>query len=356
MMKKKIGLLYGGKSAEHEVSLSTARAVTQALNFEQYEIYPVFITLEGEWLTGKALTAPVQQVSELQFTSNGKSNNVDAFIQMHNDIHFDVIFPLLHGTNGEDGTVQGFLEVLNIPYVGNGVLASSTGMDKVTMKQLFEIAGLNQTPYEYFIRSEWEKAADAILTRCEANLAWPMFVKPANLGSSVGISKATTREELQKAIDVALQYDRKIVVEQGVVAREIEIAVLGNDTPETSVVGEIKSVTDFYDYESKYKDGNTVLVIPAEVEEDAYATISKDAKAAFKILDCSGLVRADFFVTADNEVLINEVNTLPGFTPTSMYPLMWEKAGLPYPKLIDRLIELAEERYALKQQLQYNKD
>ena len=355
-MKKKIGLLYGGKSAEHEVSLSTARAVTQALNFEQYEIYPIFITLEGEWLTGSPLTAPVQEVSELQFTSNGKSNNVDTFIQMHNDIHFDCIFPLLHGTNGEDGTVQGFLEVLNIPYVGNGVLASSTGMDKVTMKQLFEIAGLSQTPYEYFIRSDWQADSESILDRCKENLKWPMFVKPANLGSSVGISKASTREELKAAVELALHYDRKIVIEQGVVGREIEIAVLGNDTPEVSVVGEIKSTTDFYDYESKYKDGTTVLVIPAEVDSSVYENISVDAKAAFKILDCSGLVRADFFVTETNEVLINEVNTLPGFTPTSMYPLMWEKAGLPYPQLIDRLIDLALERYVEKQKLQYNKD
>lgn len=356
MMKKKIGLLYGGKSAEHEVSLSTAKAVTQALNFEQYDIYPIFITLDGEWLTGAQLTASVKEVSELQFTSNGKANNVDMFIAKHNEIGFDVIFPLLHGTNGEDGTVQGFLEVLNIPYVGNGVLASATGMDKVTMKQLFEIAGLKQTPYTYFIRSEWETDSETILARCEESLEWPMFVKPANLGSSVGISKATSREELKAAIELALQYDRKIIIEQGIVGREIEIAVLGNDLPEVSVVGEIKSVTDFYDYESKYKDGNTVLVIPAEVTDEVYETIARDAKAAFKILDCSGLVRADFFVTADNEAIINEVNTLPGFTPTSMYPLMWEKAGLPYSKLIDRLIELAEERYNLKQQLQYNKD
>lgn len=355
-MKKKIGLLYGGKSAEHEVSLSTAKAFTQALNFEQYEIYPIFITLDGEWLTGPQLTAPIQEISELQLTSNGKANNVNMFIEKHNEIGFDVIFPLLHGTNGEDGTVQGFLEVLNIPYVGNGVLASSTGMDKVTMKQLFEIAGLKQTPYVHFIRSEWKDSAEQLLMRCEQELQWPLFVKPANLGSSVGISKATTREELQTAIELALQYDRKIIVEQGVVGREIEIAVLGNDYPEVSVLGEIKAATDFYDYDSKYQDGNTSLVIPAEVEDFVYETIKVDAKKAFKILDCSGLVRADFFVTADNEAIINEVNTLPGFTPFSMYPLMWEHTGLPYPKLIDRLIELAEERYAEKQQLQYNRD
>lgn len=355
-MKKKIGLLYGGKSAEHEVSLSTAKAVTQALNFEQYEVYPIFITLDGEWLAGKQLTAPVSDVSELQFTSNGKANNVDTFVALHNEIGFDVIFPLLHGTNGEDGTVQGFLEVLNIPYVGNGVLASATGMDKVTMKQLFEIAGLKQTPYVHFINSEWKDSSEALLARCEAELEWPLFVKPANLGSSVGISRATNREELKAAIELALHYDRKILVEQGVVGREVEIAVLGNDYPEVSVVGEIKATTDFYDYESKYTEGNTTLVIPGEVTDEVYAQMKVDAIKAFKILDCSGLVRADFFVTPNNEAIINEVNTLPGFTPFSMYPLMWEKAGLPYVQLIDRLIELAEERFNVKQQLQYNRD
>ena len=354
-MKKKIGLLYGGKSAEHEVSLSTAKAVTQALDFEQYEVHPIFITLDGEWLTGPQLIAPVETIEQLQLTSNNKANNITEFIEAHNKLQFDVIFPLLHGTNGEDGTVQGLLEVLNLPYVGNGVLASSAGMDKVVMKQLFEIAGLAQTPYAYFIRSEWEKDRDGILAKCD-NLQAPLFVKPANLGSSVGISKATNRDELIAAIELALQYDRKIIVEQGVIGREIEMGVLGNDEPQTSVVGEIKSLTDFYDYDSKYKDGSTALIIPAEVSETAVATMSDMAKRAFKILDASGLVRADFFVTADDEVLINEVNTMPGFTPFSMYPLLWQNTGLSYPELINQLITLALERHTEKQKLQYNKD
>lgn len=351
---KKIGLLYGGKSAEHEVSLSTACAVTKALNFDQYEVYPIFITLEGEWLTGPRLTAPVDSIEKLQFKSNNRPNNISTFIEEHERAPFDVIFPLLHGTNGEDGTVQGFLEVLNIPYVGNGVLASSAGMDKVVMKQLFEIAGLAQTPYEYFVRNDWEENEELILTNCE-ELTYPLFVKPANLGSSVGISKAENRTELKEAIEIALRYDRKIIVEQGVVGREIEIAVLGNEAPKTSVVGEIKPLTEFYDYDSKYKDNSTQLIIPAEVTPEVYEEIQRMAVSAFKILDLSGLVRADFFVTEANEVLINEVNTMPGFTPVSMYPMLWQKSGLSYSELIDRLIELAFQRFNEKQKLQYNK-
>lgn len=359
-MKKRIGLLYGGKSAEHEVSLSTARAVTGALNFEEYEVYPIFITTDGEWRRGERLEKPVSAIEELKFGDNTTilENNITDFLldKNGNEVKFDVIFPLLHGTNGEDGTVQGLLEVLNLPYVGNGVLASSAGMDKVVMKQLFEIAGLPQVPYTYFIRSEWKNEQQAIIERCENNLNWPMFVKPANLGSSVGISKATDREQLVKAIEVALQYDRKIVVEQGIVAREVELAVLGNDYPEVSVPGEIKPVTDFYDYDSKYKDGSTALIIPAELPVETVASLKELAKRAFKAIDGSGLVRADFFVTTENNVYINEVNTMPGFTPVSMYPLLWQHTDVSYPELIDRLITLAIERYEEKQQLHYKKD
>jgi len=359
-MKKRIGLLYGGKSAEHEVSLSTACAVTGALDFEEYEIYPIYITPDGEWRRGERLAKPASSIEELQFGNDAivLENNITAFLIDDNGtaVKFDVIFPLLHGTNGEDGTVQGLLEVLNLPYVGNGVLASSAGMDKVIMKQLFEIAGLPQVPYTYFIRSEWKNEQEAILTRCEEKLAWPMFVKPANLGSSVGISKASNRQELIKAIEVALQFDRKIVVEQGIVAREIELAVLGNDFPEVSVPGEIKPMTEFYDYDSKYKDGSTALIIPAELSTEVVTSLKEHAKSAFKILDGSGLVRADFFVTANDEIYINEVNTMPGFTPVSMYPLLWQHTNVSYPELINRLIALALERYEEKQQLHYKKD
>lgn len=357
-MKKRIGLLYGGKSAEHEVSLLTAKAVTQAVNFGEYEIHPIFITLDGEWRVGPQLTEPAQSVEQLQFAqlSTSAANNIAHFIEAHTKLQFDVIFPLLHGTNGEDGTVQGLLEVLNIPYVGNGVLSSSAGMDKVVMKQLFEIAGLKQVPYVYFIRSEWDTNTTSIIEKCEAELGWPVFVKPANLGSSVGISKASNIEELMKAVKYALQYDRKIIIEQGIVAREIEMGVLGNDHPEVSVAGEIKPMTDFYDYDSKYKDGSTALIIPAEIPADVKYKMQQMAVDAFKILDSAGLVRSDFFMTADNEIYINEVNTMPGFTPVSMYPLLWQHSGVSYPELIDKLIALAIERHTEKQQLQYNKD
>lgn len=356
-MKKKIGLLYGGKSAEHEVSLSTARAATQALNFEKYEIYPIYITQEGEWRKGQMLDGPVDTIEQLQIGNDiAKPNDISGFLPSESGQGMDVIIPLLHGPNGEDGTVQGLLEVMNLPYVGNGVLASSAGMDKVIMKQLFEIAGLKQTPYAYFIRSEWKRDQESLVERIDAELQWPVFVKPANLGSSVGISKAENKEELVAAVEEALKFDRKIVVEQGVVAREIEIGVLGNDQPECSVAGEIKPLKAFYDYQAKYKDGNTAMIIPVELPENVYAELVESAKKAFKILDCSGLVRADFFLTADNEILINEVNTLPGFTPFSMFPLLWEHTGLPYPELIERLIELAIERYDDKQLLQVKMD
>ncbi|WP_139995794.1 D-alanine--D-alanine ligase [Kurthia sp. Dielmo] len=353
-MNKKLGLLYGGKSAEHDVSLSTAKAATQALNFDKYDIFPVFITRGGEWRVGEQLTAPAESIEQLAFTRDVDSeNDVTEFLTSLKERKFDVIFPLLHGTNGEDGTVQGFLEVLNLPYVGNGVLASSAGMDKVSMKQLFEIAGLPQVPYTYFIRNDWYKQQDALIAEMEGKLTYPMFVKPANLGSSVGVSKADDREKLIEAVELALKYDRKIVVETGVVAREVEMAVLGNDEPETSVPGEIKPKTAFYDYDSKYNDNSTDLLIPAPVTADVEAQLSDMAKRAFKILDGSGLVRADFFVTAENEIFINEVNTLPGFTPVSMYPILWKNTGLPYNELIEKLINLGIERHAEKQQLQY---
>ena len=357
-MKKRIGLLYGGKSAEHEVSLSTAKAVTQAVDFNEFDVFPIFITLKGEWRVGPQLTEPAQTIEQLQFTTTSEQseNNITQFINTHMENPFDVVFPLLHGTNGEDGTVQGLLEVLNIPYVGNSVLGSAAGMDKVVMKQLFEMANLPQVPYEFFIRSEWEREKAAWIKKCEKTLGYPMFVKPANLGSSVGISKATNAEELEKAVQFALQYDRKIVIEQGIKAREIELAVLGNDTPNVSVAGEIKPMTEFYDYDSKYKDGSTALIIPAELQANVYTDLVDMAKRAFKAIDGAGLVRADFFVTDNNEIFINEVNTMPGFTPVSMYPLLWQHTDVTYPQLVKELINLALERHTEKQQLQYNRD
>ncbi|MBE1555167.1 D-alanine--D-alanine ligase [Sporosarcina limicola] len=355
-MRKRLGLIYGGKSAEHEVSLSTARAVTQAVDFGKYEVIPVYITYEGEWRKGEPLKTSVETIDELRIAGDGSSKSDSIHDFLNGGGALDVIFPLLHGTNGEDGTVQGLFEVMNIPYVGNGVLASSAGMDKVVMKQLFAQAGLQQVPYVHFIRSGWAKEKEQLVEQMEQELTWPMFVKPANLGSSVGISKATDRASLIAAVELALKFDRKIIVEQGAVAREIEMGVMGNDKPECSVSGEIKPVAAFYDYEAKYQDGNTELVIPAVMTAEVAEMMKDTALRAYKVLDCSGLVRADFFVTAENEVLINEVNTMPGFTPTSMFPLLWQKTGVTYPELIEKLIELALERHAEKQQLQYTMD
>lgn len=356
-MKIKLGLVYGGKSAEHEVSLSTARAVIKAVDFERFEVIPVYITYDGEWRKGEPLQEPVETIEELRLASRGaeKPDSIHDFLNGGAGLP-DVIFPLLHGTNGEDGTVQGFFEVMNIPYVGNGVLASSAGMDKVTMKQLFAQVGLNQVPYVHFVRSGWKQERQQLIEQMEQELEWPMFVKPANLGSSVGISKATDHESLIEAVDLALKFDRRVIVEQGVDAREVELSVKGNDHPICSVPGEIKPVASFYDYEAKYKDGNTELIIPAVVTQEMKEELEDMAIRAFKVLDCSGLVRADFFVTADNEVLINEVNTMPGFTPTSMFPLLWQSSGVTYPELIDELIELALERHAEKAKIQYTMD
>ncbi|MFD1927700.1 D-alanine--D-alanine ligase [Sporosarcina siberiensis] len=356
-MKKRLGLIYGGKSAEHEVSLSTARAVTQAVDFDRFEVIPVYITYDGEWRKGQSLERPIENIEDLRLKGDGthKPDSIHDFLNGSSGA-LDVVFPLLHGTNGEDGTVQGLLEVMNLPYVGNGVLASSAGMDKVVMKQLFAQAGLSQVAYVHFIRSEWNANSAQLIEQMEKELEYPMFVKPANLGSSVGISKAVDEKSLTKAIELALKFDRRIIVEQGITAREIEMGVMGNDHPKCSVAGEIKPVTEFYDYEAKYSDGNTVLVIPAKVPEEVRKKMVEMSIKAYKVLDCSGLVRSDFFVGANDEVLINEVNTMPGFTPTSMFPLLWQKTGVTYPELIDELIELALERHAEKQQIQYTMD
>jgi D-alanine-D-alanine ligase len=356
-MKTKLGLLYGGKSAEHKVSMQTAMAVIKALDLNKFDIHPIYITEQGQWIKGPQLHAPVNDVKELAFApaENGSSNvlSPSLFQTGDNSDSLDVIFPLLHGPNGEDGTVQGLLELLNLPYVGNGVLASSAGMDKVLMKNVFAQAGLPQVGYVWFIRSEWKKAMNEAYDKVEKELGYPCFVKPANLGSSVGISKCENRDELEKAFQEAFQFDRKIIIEQGVIAREIEVAVLGNDEPKCSVIGEIVPKTTFYDYKAKYEDNNTGLIIPAEIGETVEKSLKEKAITAFKALDCSGLVRADFFLTPEGELYINEVNTMPGFTPVSMFPLLWKEAGLAYPQLIEQLVNLAIERHVEKQQIKY---
>ncbi|WP_019156420.1 D-alanine--D-alanine ligase [Robertmurraya massiliosenegalensis] len=357
-MKTKLGLLYGGKSAEHKVSLQTALAVINALDHDKFDIHPIYIAENGEWIKGPLLTGKVENVASLQFTQ-GEALPPTAlaptlFQAEQNEGSYDVVFPLLHGPNGEDGTVQGLLELLNLPYVGNGVLASSAGMDKVIMKNIFAQAGLPQVNYVWFIRSEWESNQEKAYTLVEEEIDYPCFVKPANLGSSVGISKCSNREQLAAAFEEAFQFDRKIIIEQGIVAREVELGVLGNDKPICSVAGEIIPKVEFYDYKAKYEDGNTALVIPAELTESEYAMLQELAIRAFKALDCSGLVRADFFLTKDGKAYINEVNTMPGFTPFSMFPLLWKHTGVDYPQLIERLVELGLERYEEKQKIKYS--
>ncbi|PWW20079.1 D-alanine-D-alanine ligase [Cytobacillus oceanisediminis] len=356
-MKTKVGLLYGGKSAEHKVSMQTAMAVIKALDLDKFEIHPIYISEEGQWVKGPQLQGPVSRVKELEF-SQGEALPPTAlaptlFQDSQQKGPFDVIFPLLHGPNGEDGTVQGLLELLNLPYVGNGVLASSAGMDKVIMKNIFAQAGLPQVKYVWFIRSEWENQTAAAYDKVEKELGYPCFVKPANLGSSVGISKCMNRSELEEAFREAFQFDRKIIIEEGVTAREIEAGVLGNDYPECSVAGEIVPKVEFYDYKAKYEDGDTALIIPAEISEKEYSELKDMAIKAFKALDCSGLVRADFFLTREGKLFINEVNTMPGFTPFSMFPLLWKHTGVEYPQLIEKLVSLAIERHAEKQNIKH---
>ncbi|MGM0846742.1 MAG: D-alanine--D-alanine ligase [Bacillota bacterium] len=356
-MKTKICLLYGGKSAEHGVSLQTAKAVIGALDNDKYDIYPIYITEEGQWVKGPQLQGTVENVKELAFSEGEaiapNALNTTLSASEGGEGTFDVILPLLHGPNGEDGTVQGMLELLNLPYVGNGVLASAAGMDKVIMKNLYAQAGIPQVNYVWYLKKTWEIDPEAAYLEVEKELGYPCFVKPANLGSSVGISKASSREELISAFKEAFQFDRKIIIEQGVKAREIELGVLGNDEPECSVPGEILPKKDFYDYKAKYEDGDTGLVIPAEISEDVYEEMKRIAVDSFKALDCSGLVRADFFLTEDGQIYMNEVNTMPGFTPFSMFPLLWKHSGVEYPELIERLVQLAKERHAEKQNIKH---
>ncbi|MED3561546.1 D-alanine--D-alanine ligase [Bacillus xiapuensis] len=357
-MKTKLGLLYGGKSAEHKVSMQTAMAVIRALDLEKFEIHPIYINEEGQWIKGPQLEAPVENVKALEFSEGNQLSPLSLAPalfegQKQEQAPLDVIFPLLHGPNGEDGTVQGLLELLNLPYVGNGVLASAAGMDKVMMKNVFAQAGLAQVNYVAFIKSEWQKGKEAAYAKVEEEIGYPCFVKPANLGSSVGISKCQNRAELEIAFTEAFQFDRKVIIEEGVTAREIEVGLLGNDEPECSVAGEIVPKKEFYDYKAKYEDGETALIIPADITEEEYKQIKEMAIQAFKALDCSGLVRADFFLTEDGKALINEVNTMPGFTPFSMFPLLWKHTGVEYPQLIERLVNLAQERHAEKQQIKY---
>jgi D-alanine-D-alanine ligase len=358
--KLRVGVIFGGRSGEHEVSLRSAESVINAMDKAKYEIVPIGITREGRWLLsrdstalisepGAASTAAVERPAEVAIIGDPTRRGLMKLDgQDHTDARepLDVVVPVLHGTYGEDGTIQGLLEMAGVPYVGCGVLASATGMDKVVMKQLFERAGLSVTKYCHFLRSAWEEDPDSIVKRIGRQLGYPVFCKPANLGSSVGVSKAKDKAELRKSIDDAARYDRRIIVEKAVVGREIEVSVLGNDHPIASLPGEIIAGHEFYDYEDKYIDDKSTTEIPARLPRRTIERIQRDAITAFQAIDGSGLARVDFFVErATSRVIINEINTMPGFTSISMFPKMWEASGISYSELIDRLIELAVERH-----------
>jgi D-alanine-D-alanine ligase len=356
----RVGVLFGGRSAEHEVSLQSARSVLEAMDRDKYEIIPIGVTKAGEWLTvdTPALGAPTRVLDEdgdrvsllpepeRQSLVPLAERSVNGISPKTGGTPLDVIFPLIHGPLGEDGTVQGLFELADIAYVGSGVLGSAAGMDKVAMKALFENRCLPITPYRAVLRKQWQADPRGIQSACEAAFPYPWFVKPANMGSSVGVSKVHDASELMDAMSSAAEYDRKLLVEAAVEdAREIEVAVLGNDEPEASVPGEIVPSNEFYDYGAKYLDGATRLIIPADLPETMTRRMKELALEAFRALDCAGLARVDFLVSrSDLEVYVSEVNTLPGFTSVSMYPKLWEASGVPYPELIDRLIDLALER------------
>jgi len=395
MKKLRVGILFGGRSGEHEVSLLSAASVFKAIDQNKYEVVPIGITKDGRWLTSadaeRLLTGkPLEHERHLRagdpeatpsaaVLQNGEAvvvppephksgtsmmpfqTNAPARRASDRAINIDVIFPVLHGTFGEDGTIQGLLELADIPYVGAGVLGSAAGMDKDIMKSLFRAAGLPIVKHVTVLRSEWELSPNKVQKLVESKLRYPVFVKPANLGSSVGISKARNRKELGAAIKKAARFDRKIVIEEGVggkkhKAREIECSVLGNDRPEASVPGEIVPSTEFYDYSAKYLDEGSQLIIPAKLTKVETKKIQQLALAAFKAVDCSGLARVDFLMDPKSrKIYVNEINTMPGFTSISMYPKLWAATGVSYPELIERLIHLGMERHAEKKKNQYSR-
>jgi D-alanine-D-alanine ligase len=388
--KLRVGVLFGGRSGEHEVSLLSAASILKAINRKKFDVIPIGITKQGRWLAAGGATNLLEgdssalarrlRAGDLEATPGARLLHegiptlfspepaegalvVKGKQGVEGQSSLDVVFPVLHGTFGEDGTIQGLFELAGIAYVGSGVLGSSAGMDKDVMKRLFFQAGLPIVKHVTLLRSEWEKSPRKVVAGAEAALKYPMFVKPANLGSSVGISKAHERGELGPALDLAARYDRKLVVEQGVggtksKARELEVAVLGNDDPKASVVGEIIPGKEFYDYEAKYLSEGSMPVIPARLSRAESKQIRDMAVAAFRACDLAGLARVDFLMEPDGKrrIYLNEVNTLPGFTQISMYPKLWEATGLPYKDLITRLIELALERQSEKSRTTYSRE
>jgi D-alanine-D-alanine ligase len=364
--KLRVGVIFGGRSGEHEVSLAGAASVMAAMDRSRFEPVPIGITRNGRWLAGgdplRALSAEAARQAITAVEPDGpvrrelaeRAGEVDvstSLARMESETlppgirqHLDVVWIMLHGPQGEDGTVQGLLELAGIPYVGAGVLGSALGMDKVAMKDMFRAHGLPVVDYLLVKRYEWAKAPAAVEAAVAARIGFPCFVKPANLGSSVGISKVKAPEDLAAALAEAARHDRRLVVERAVVAREVEVAVLGNDEPEASLPGEVRYAGEWYDYETKYAEGQTTFQIPAPLSPATTARVRALAVQAFKAIDGAGMARVDFFIEGEDRVLVNEINTIPGFTATSAYPRLWEATGLPYPALIARLIELALER------------
>ena len=349
---KKVGLLFGGRSGEHEVSLVSASAIAHNFNKDEFEVLPFLISREGRWYGPVALedikTASAEQYADKEvLLAPYPGGVVLSAADGHEVCRLDVVFPINHGTYGEDGILQGLLELAGVPYVGAGVAGSAIGMDKAVMRKILAYHNIPQVGFTTVLRSLVESDVSEAVKRVEAALAYPVFVKPANGGSSVGISKAHDAAELVESLKLAAKYDRKILVEQGVNVREIEISVLGNEQPMVSVPGEIVASNEFYDYKAKYIDNKSVSVIPADIPADITAKIQALAVETYQALECEGFSRVDFFIDRDNgNIYLNEVNTLPGFTEISMYPKMWEAAGLSYDNLLAKLIELAEERFA----------
>ncbi|MCI0393949.1 MAG: D-alanine--D-alanine ligase [Chloroflexi bacterium] len=360
----RVGVIFGGRSGEHEVSLMSARSVLNSLDPEKYDVVLIGITKSGQWLTGD-VTAALEAGDEAAVRPAALLPDPQASALMRVDMaerrpahlsevaHLDVVFPVLHGPYGEDGTVQGLLELAGLPYVGSGVVGSAVGMDKAIFKQVMQASGLPVLPWHLVLSSEWARRPEAILDELESRFTYPVFTKPANLGSSVGVSKCRNRAELAAGLADAARYDRRLLVEQGINARELEVSVLGNDDPIASVVGEIRPRREFYDYVAKYVSDDSELIIPAELDPALAGQVRSVAVQAFRAIDGAGLARVDFLLDKDNgRLYLNELNTIPGFTRISMYPKLWEASGISYGELLDRLVELALERHEAKSKLE----
>jgi D-alanine-D-alanine ligase len=361
MSKKiKVGVIFGGRSAEHEVSLVSGKSVIEGLDKRKYEVIPIGITKEGRWLIGKPLQAlksgNLKRVKIVFPPSDVKQKGLVTCKQKKEKIKIDVFFPVLHGTYGEDGTIQGLLELAGTPYVGSGVLGSALGMDKVVQKQLFQYAKITTPEFIYFTRSDWQKNYNRIKNKIKNEIGFPCFIKPVNLGSSVGISKVHNLNLIANAINLALKYDVKVIVEKSIEnCQEICISVLDNEKPRVSVPGEIIPSREFYDYDAKYVDGKSKAIIPAKLPKNIIKKVQEYAKKAFILLNCSGMARADFLVKKGTyQIYLDEINTIPGFTSISMYPKLWQASGLNYSKLLDKLIGLALEKHKTKHKLLVN--